>query len=62
MKREIDLDGEDDMQGEGNRGAEYQPPPSLENTGGSTQPQPSGAVLTYSPENEIDMQEGGEGE
>ena len=48
------------MQVEGNRGAEYQPFPSLENTEGSThptQPQPSGAVLAYSPENEIDMQE-----
>ena len=50
------------MQVEGNRGAEYQPSPSLENTEGSThptQPQPSGTVIAYSPENEIDMQEGG---
>jgi len=40
-------------------GQSTSPPPSLENTGGSTQPQPSGAVLAYSPENEIDMQGGG---
>ena len=39
------------MQGEGNTGAEYQPTPSLENTGEATHPtqlQPSGAVLVYS--------------
>ena len=58
----LDLDGEVDMQGEGKRGAEYQPFPSLENTGEPTQPtllQSAGAVPAYSPENEIDMQEGG---
>ena len=49
------------MQGEGKRGTEYQPFPSLENTGEPTQPtllQSSGAVPAYSPENKIDMQEG----
>jgi len=49
------------MQGEGKRGADYQPLPSLENTRESTQPtlpQSSGAVPAYNPENEIDMQEG----
>ena len=49
------------MQGEGKRGAEYQPLPSLENTGEPTQPtlpQSSGAVPAYNPENKIDMQEG----
>ena len=38
-------------------GGQSTSPPSLENTGGSThptQPQPSGAVIAYSPENEID--------
>ena len=56
----LDLDGEVDMQGEGKRGAEYQPFPSLENTEEPTQPtllQLSGAVPAYSPENEIDQQE-----
>ena len=69
MKREggdptptLDLDGEVDMQGEGNRGQSTSPPHSLENTGESThptQPQPSGAVPAYSLKNEIDMQEWG---
>ena len=57
----LGLDGEVDMQGEGNKGAEYPPLPSLENTGEPTQPtlpQPSDVVPAYSPENEIDMQEG----
>ena len=56
----LDLDGEVDMQGEGKRGAEYQPFPSLENTEEPTQPtllQFSGAVPAYIPENEIDQQE-----
>ena len=50
------------MQGEGNRGQSTSPPPSQENTGESTdltQPQPSGEVPAYSPENEIDMPKGG---
>ena len=58
----LDLDGEVDMQGEGNRGQSTSPPHSLENTGESThptQPQPSGAVPAYSLKNEIDMQEWG---
>jgi len=57
----LDLDGEVEMQGEGKRGAGYQPLPSLENTGEPTQPTlppSSGVVPAYNPENEIDMQEG----
>ena len=57
----LDLDGEVDLQGEGKRGAESQPLPSLENTREPTQPtipQFSGVVPAYNPEYEIDMQEG----
>ena len=46
------------------RGAGYQPLPSLEDTGEPTQPalpQSSGEMPAYNPENKIDMQEGAGG-
>ena len=52
------------MQGEGKKGAGYQPLPNLEDTEEPTQPalpQSSGAMSAYNPENEIDMHEGAGG-
>ena len=52
------------MQGEGKKGAEYQPLPNLEDTEEPTQPalpQSLGAMPAYNPENEIDIHEGAGG-
>ena len=60
----LDLDEEVEMQGEGKRGAGYQPHPGLEDTEEPTQPalpQFSSAKPAYHPENEIDMHEGAGG-
>ena len=60
----LDLDGEVEMQGEGKRGARYQPLPSLEDTEETTQPalpQSSVAMPACNLENKIDLHEGAGG-